>query len=75
MQGNQACLLNRLVQVFGHRAQDERVAYPMKPVLAQFVAPGCFLVDWIGLHVRRERFVEGGVEERNALDVRELLFA
>lgn len=75
MQGDQIALFDWFVQEPSDGAQDERVAYPVEPVLPQLVRFGHFLVNWVCFHVRGQGFVEGGVEERDALDVGELFSA
>jgi hypothetical protein len=75
MQGDQIALFDWFVQEPSDGAQDERVAYPVEPVLPQLVRFGHFLVNWVCFHVRGQGFVEGRVEERDALDVGQLFSA
>lgn len=71
MHRNQTRPVHRFCQGLCNRPQNERVTDPVEPILAEFVPLGCFLVYRIGLDVRRHGLVEGGVEEGDALDVRE----
>lgn len=68
-------LLDRFIQKLCYRSQDERVADPVKPILAQAIRLGDFLVDWVCAYGFGNSLVERRVEESDAFDFGELCFA
>lgn len=72
MHYDQVGFLGGLVQRLGHGAEDERIADTVEPILPQSICLGDLLVDRICLHVVGECLMEGGVEESDAGDLREL---
>lgn len=72
MHHDQVGSLGGFVQKLGHGAEDERIANTVEPILSQPICLGDLLIDGICLHVVWECLMEGGVEESNAGDLREL---
>ena len=64
---------SHLFQIVGYITKDERVADPVKPILAELVLLAKLLIQGESIDVRRDTAMKGGVEVRDRLCVGKLL--